>query len=155
MAFAIDAVDQGLFQNGVANGNIVCRATLPGAAFRASAAGCVPLNPFGAGASTAAARDYVTETAMQDTTLKQHVAALSMRGDLFEAWAGPLSFATGVEYRRDSVSSVNDAISAANDFHTSPGGGITGGQRSLSVKEGFVELGLPLFRDTEFGSAPI
>jgi outer membrane receptor protein involved in Fe transport len=153
MGFAIDSVDQGLFQTGVANGNIVCRATLPGAAFRAAAAGCVPLNPFGAGASSAAARDYVTETAMQDTTLKQHVVALTLRGDLFEAWAGPLSFATGVEYRRDSVSSVTDAISAANDFHTSPGGGITGGHRSLSVKEGFVELGLPLFRDTELGSA--
>lgn len=153
MGFAIDAVDQGLFQNGVANGNIVCRATLPGPAFRAAAAGCVPLNPFGEGASSAAARDYVTETAMQDTTLKQHVIALSLRGDLFEAWAGPLSFAAGVEYRRDSVTSVTDAISAANDFHTSPGGGITGGHRSLNVKEGFVELGLPLFRETELGSA--
>lgn len=153
MGFAIDSVDQGLFQGGVANGNIVCRATLPGPAFRAAAAGCVPLNPFGAGASSAAARDYVTETAMQDTTLKQHVVALTLRGDLFEAWAGPLSFATGIEYRRDSVTSVTDAISQANDFHTSPGGGITGGSRSLSVREGFVELGLPLFRDLPLGGS--
>jgi len=150
MGFAIDSVDQGLFQTGVANGNIVCRATLPGAAFRAGAAGCVPLNPFGAGASSAAARDYVTETALQDTTLKQHVAALTLRGSLFELWAGPLAFATGIEYRRDSVTSVTDAISAANDFHTSPGGGITGGSRSLSVREGFVELALPLLRDLSF-----
>jgi outer membrane receptor protein involved in Fe transport len=147
MGFAIDSVDQGLFQGGVANGNIVCRATLPGPAFRAAAAGCVPLNPFGAGASTAAARDYVTETAMQDTTLTQHVAALTLRGNLFDLPAGPVAFATGIEYRRDSVSSVTDAISAANDFHTSPGGGITGGSRSLDVKEGFVEVAVPLLRD--------
>jgi iron complex outermembrane recepter protein len=154
MGFAIDAVDQGLFQTGVANGNIVCRATLPGAAFRAAAAGCVPLNPFGEGASSAAARDYVTDTAMQDTTLRQHVVALTLRGNIAELWAGPLAFATGVEYRRDSVSSVTDAISAANDFHTSPGGGISGGERSLNVKEGFVELGLPLFHDLSvLGSA--
>jgi iron complex outermembrane receptor protein len=140
MAFAIDAVRDG-------SGNIVCRATLPGAAFRAAAAGCVPLNPFGQFASSAAARDYVTETAAQDTTLKQHVAAITLRGDLVNLWAGPLAFAVGGEYRRDSVSATNDPISAANDFHTSPGGGISGGSRSLDVKEGFAEFVLPIARD--------
>jgi hypothetical protein len=117
MRFAIDSVDAGLLTGGVANGNIVCRATIPGlASYRGAAAGCVPLNPFGAGASSAAARDYVTDTAMQDTELTQHVLALTLRGDLLELWAGPLSFATGIEYRKDEVSSVIDAISAANDF---------------------------------------
>jgi len=143
MGFAIDAVRN-------TNGQIVCRATLPGAAFRAAAAGCVPLNPFGAGASSAAARDYVTETAMQDTTLQQHVAALTLRGDVIDLWAGPLAFAGGFEYREDKVSSSNDPISAANDFHTSPGGGISGGSRSLNVKEGFLELSLPLAKDLPF-----
>jgi len=151
MGFAIDSVDQGLATGGAANGNIVCRATIPGLpSYRAAAAGCVPLNPFGLGASTAEARDYVTATAMQDTTLKQHVAALTLRGDIIELWAGPLAFAVGGEYREDSVSSMVDAISAANDFHTSPGGGITGGKRSLNVKEGFIELALPLARDLPF-----
>lgn len=143
MAFAVDSVRG-------PGGNIVCRATLPGPAFRAAAAGCVPLNPFGAGASSQEARAYVTATAMQDTSLTQHVAALTVRGDILELWAGPLSFAAGGEYRRDSVSSVNDPISQANDFHTSPGGGISGGHRSLDVKEGFAEMRLPLARDLPF-----
>ncbi|WP_129790483.1 TonB-dependent siderophore receptor [Sphingosinicella sp. CPCC 101087] len=144
MAFAIDAVrDPG-------TGQIVCRATLPGPGFNPAAAGCVPLNPFGEGASSSAARDYVTETAQQDTTLKQHVVALTLRGDIVDLWAGPLSFAGGLEYRKDSVSSVTDAISARNDFHTSPGGGIAGGEADLDVKEGFVELALPLARDLPF-----
>ncbi|WP_077228483.1 TonB-dependent receptor plug domain-containing protein [Sphingomonas hengshuiensis] len=140
MGFAVDAVRDG-------SGNIVCRATLPGASFNAAAAGCVPLNPFGNGASSAAARDYVTETVMQDTVLDQHVAALTLRGNLVELWAGPIAFAVGGEYRRDGVSTTIDAISAANNFFTSPGGGIDGGTRSLDVKEGFVEVAIPLARD--------
>jgi outer membrane receptor protein involved in Fe transport len=151
MRFAIDSVDEGRLTGGVANGNIVCRATIPGlASYRSTAAGCVPLNPFGAGASSAAARDYVTDTAMQDTELTQHVLALTLHGDLLELWAGPLSFATGIEYRKDEVSSVIDAISAANDFHTSPGGGIVGGQADLDVTEGFLELALPIAREQAF-----
>lgn len=143
MGFAIDAVDDGA-------GNIVCRATLPGADYRAAAAGCVPLNPFGQNAYSAAALDYVTGTAIQKTMLDQHVAALTLSGSLFNTWAGPVSFAMGGEYRRDSVTAENDPISAANDFFTSPGGGIVGGSQSLNVKEAFVEVGVPLARDVTF-----
>lgn len=151
MGFAIDAVDEGLATTGTANGRIVCRATIAGLpSFNAAAAGCVPLNPFGLGAGSQAAYDYVTDTAMQDTVLTQDVVALTLSGDLFELWAGPLGFAAGGEYRRDGVSSVTDAISAANDFHTSPGGGIVGGKANLNVKEAFVELSLPLARDLPF-----
>jgi outer membrane receptor protein involved in Fe transport len=73
-----------------------------------------------------------------------------LRGDLIDLWAGPLAFAAGGEYRQDGVESFTDQISAANDFHTSPGGGIVGGTQSLEVKEGFVELALPLARDLPF-----
>ena len=142
MAKAVDAVRDG-------SGNIVCRVNADANPNNNDAA-CVPLNPFGAGASNTAARDYVTETAVQDTTLSQHVAALTVSGDVVELWAGPLAFAAGVEYREDSVESFNDPISAANDFHTSPGGGIVGGSQSLNVKEGFVEVALPLARDLPF-----
>lgn len=143
MGFAIDAVDDG-------NGNIVCRATLPGADFRAAAAGCVALNPFGQNNYSSAALDYVTETARQKTMLDQHVAALTLSGSLFNTWAGPVSFALGGEYRRDGIVAENDPISAANDFFTSPGGGIVGGSKSLNVKEGFVEIAVPLARDATF-----
>ena len=146
MAFAIDSVRDGA-------GNIVCRATLPGAAFRAAAAGCVPINPFGAGSPSDAAKRYVTGTVIQDTRLQQHVASLTLRGDIVELWAGPLSFATGGEYRKDTVSSFIDAISMANDFYTSPGGGIVGGKRSLDVKEGFFEAALPLAKDVPFAKS--
>lgn len=144
MGFAVDSVRD------PATNQIVCRATLPGPAFRAAAAGCVPINPFGNGSPSADAIGYVTGTVMQDTQIKQHVGALTLRGDVVDLWAGPLSFATGVEYRKDIVASQIDAISAANDFFSSPGSGIVGGRRSLDVKEGFVELALPLARNVPF-----
>ncbi len=111
---------------------------------------CVPLNPFGAGASTQEARNYVVDTARQETRLTQHVAALTVSGNLAELWAGSLAFAAGAEYRRDGVTASNDPLSAANDYHTSPGGGITGGSQNMDVKEGFIELALPLARDLPF-----
>jgi len=144
MNFAMDAVRDPV------SGNIVCRATLPGTAYRAAAAGCIPINPFGEGSPSNEAIAYVTGTAMQDTQIRQHVGALTLRGDLVDLWAGPLSFATGVEYRRDSVASEIDAISAANNFFSSPGSGIVGGRQSLNVKEGFIEAALPLARDMPF-----
>ena len=141
MAKAVDAVRVG--------SDIVCRVNADSNPANNDAA-CVPLNPFGAGAGSQAAIAYVTGTAIQDTTLRQHVAALTMRGSLLELWAGPLAVAGGVEYRRDSISTFTDPISAANDFFTSPGGGIVGQDRSLDVKEGFIEAALPLARDLPF-----
>ena len=142
---AIDAVDDGA-------GNVVCRVNADASAANDDPA-CVPLNPFGNGASSLAARQYVTGTAIQDTTLTQHVAALTLRGDVVNLWAGPLALATGVEYRRDGVDAFNDPISMANDFFTSPGGGIVGGKQSLNVKEGFLELALPVARDLPFAQS--
>jgi outer membrane receptor protein involved in Fe transport len=142
MAKAIDAVVNGA-------GQVVCRVNADANPANDDPA-CVPLNPFGAGASSAAARAYVTDTALQDTTLEQHVVALALNGNIVDLWAGPLAFAGGLEYRNDRVESTNDPISAANDFHTSPGGGIVGGRKSQNVQEGFVEVRLPLARDLRF-----
>jgi outer membrane receptor protein involved in Fe transport len=124
------------------NGAIVCRSTLtsPGN-------GCVAYDPFGEGSFSQAAAGYVTGTVMQDTRLQQHVAALTLRGDLIELWAGPLSVATGGEYRVDKAFGTADPISAANQFYTSPGGAIDG---KIKVKEAFVEAGLPLAKDVPF-----
>jgi outer membrane receptor protein involved in Fe transport len=141
---AVDSVNVG--------GNIVCRVNADANPANNDPA-CVPLNPFGEGASSLAARNYVTGTAAQDATLSQHVVALTLRGDIVELWAGPLAFAAGGEYREDSVTSLVDPISAANDFFTSPGGGITGGSQSLNVKEGFLELALPIARDLPFAQS--
>ncbi|MXO66165.1 TonB-dependent receptor plug domain-containing protein [Altericroceibacterium endophyticum] len=120
------------------SGEAVCRATLAG---DPAAAGCAPLNPFGDGAPTAAAVDYVTGTALQTTKMTQHVASLAVQGSLFQLPAGALAVATGVEFRKDKATGTADEISRALDFYTSPGSPIDG---SVDVWEGFVELGAPI-----------
>jgi outer membrane receptor protein involved in Fe transport len=134
------------------NGTAVCRVNADAITTNDDPA-CRALNPFGAGNGSAEAIAYVTGTVVQDTTLKQHVAAATLRGNLIDLWAGPLAVAAGLEYRRDAVDSEIDAISAANDFYTSPGGGIVGNSRSLNVKEGFIEVALPLARDLPFAQS--
>jgi len=141
MNFALDAVRD------PATGNPVCAATLAG---NPLAEGCVPINPFGAGSPSFAAIDYVTATASQTTQLTQHVAAMSLSGDLVDLWAGPLAVATGVEFRQDKAEGTADAISRALDFYTSPGNPIDG---KIEVWEGFVEAVLPVFDGAELSGA--
>src|SRR3546814_12320930 len=95
--------------------------------------------------------------------------------DLFDGWAGPISFATGGEYRKISTNVTSDPLSQVfpADYVAAtapgirglpgsvgnapnPGVGRFGNFQPLSgsfnVKEAFVELNVPLLRD-EIGRA--
>jgi len=141
MGFALDAVRD------PATDNIVCRATLAG---NPAAAGCVPLNIFGAGSPSLAAIDYVTGTVMQTTQMTQHVASLAVQGELLDLWAGPLAVATGIEFRKDIAEGTADPISQRLDFYTGPGSPIDG---EIEVWEGFVEAALPLHETLDLNGA--
>lgn len=142
-ARAVDAVDQGLFQNGVANGNIVCRSTLT-TPTNPLVAGCKPLNLFGQNRFSPEAVAYAYGTAWQHTHLIQQVGSVNLQGSVVELPAGPLSFATGAEYRVESVAGSTDPISSALRFITSSGQSIAG--PNTKVKEGYAELGVPLLK---------
>jgi iron complex outermembrane receptor protein len=88
--------------------NIVCRATLPGPSFVANAAGCVPLNIFGNGNASQAALDYVYRTLKEDNEYTQDVVGMNFRSTLGEGWAGPISLATGFEWRSDEADTTHD-----------------------------------------------
>lgn len=130
-----------------ANGLPICRAVLQGIA---AAAGCQPLNIFGEGSPSAAAAQYVSGTVEQDTTLKQHVAALVVQGDLAQLPGGTLAIATGVEFRKDQATGTADPISTALGFYTGPGAPISG---SVDVWEGFVEVVAPVIDMVELNGA--
>ncbi|WP_051330166.1 TonB-dependent receptor domain-containing protein [Niveispirillum irakense] len=149
-ARAVDAVDQGLFQNGVANGNIVCRSTLT-TPTNPLVAGCKPLNLFGENRFSPEAVAYAYGTAWQKTHLIQQVASANIQGSLAELPAGPLSFATGAEYRVESVAGSADPISSALRFITSSGQSISG--PDIKVKEGYAELGVPLLKSVPFAES--
>lgn len=123
---------------------IVCRATLStDAALRAAAAGCVPFNPFGEQASQAAL-DYVYRTLTEDIHIHQHVAAANLQGEVADLWAGPLSLATGVEFRHDSTSLQHDPLSNSFVYFQNFGADYHAQQ---NVTEAYLETELPLARD--------
>jgi outer membrane receptor protein involved in Fe transport len=89
--------------------NIVCRATIPGSpTFSPNAAGCVPLNIFGNGNASPAALDYVYRTLKEDNEYTQDVVGMNFRSTLGEGWAGPISLATGFEWRNDEADTTHD-----------------------------------------------
>ena len=137
---AIDAVRD------PASGNIVCRSTLSlDPAVRAAAAGCVPLNIIGANRFSPEAKAYTFGTSLQETTLQQHVVAANIRGNLFDLWAGPVSFALGAEHRRDRIGGTADPISRNLGFFVSNATAFSA--PTVKVTEGYLEGLVPLLED--------
>lgn len=140
-----------------ANGQVVCRSTLTN-----PTNGCVPINLFGAGSPSAAARQYISGDAYANQTIKQDVAAGTLRGSPFATDAGDVQMAIGFEHRREQL--AQDVPPLATITQTGGGArgfpasmvGIQGGyflgnsspvDGSYKVDEGFVEAQVPLVRD--------
>jgi outer membrane receptor protein involved in Fe transport len=126
-----------------ANGQIVCRATLPGASFRANAAGCAPLNIFGNGNASPAALAYAFRTLQEDNEYTQDVIAVNFRSTIAEGWAGPIALATGLESRTDEAETTHDL--ANQPWYSSyllSYGLDRGGD--IDVLEAYAELDLPM-----------
>ena len=126
-------------------GDVVCAATLSaGSALRAAAAGCVPLNLFGTNRFDPRARDYVYGTLIEDINLTEHVLAANAQGEVAQLWAGPLSVAGGLEFRRDQIDVVHDPLSNQYAYFQNFGSDYNG---TSKVAEAYVEGELPLLRD--------
>lgn len=164
---AIDAVDQGLYTNGVANGNIVCRATVDPAArvalesasdpafaaaqLASDVAACQPANFFGTGNLTPAARDYLLQDSIANGKITQFVLNGYLSGDTSQFLnlpGGPVGFAVGAEYRRETASySQDDFTKAGLTFYNAiPNLDAP----AFEVKEVFGELRVPLLKDVPF-----
>lgn len=148
------------------SGNIVCRPTLDAdPAIRARYAGCVPFNPFGFQSYSAAAEDYVTGTSSYDATIKQDSVAANLQGNLIDLPAGPVAVAMGGEWRKQSLDLTSNADPALLDTtaeRTAFFQGLRGvpaaalkyfitnigvASGSVSVKEGFAEVDVPVLKD--------
>jgi outer membrane receptor protein involved in Fe transport len=132
--FATDAVLSG--------GQVVCRATLPGPAFNAAAAGCVPFDLIN-GAS-AAAVGYANGVASSTQTGTQKVVSANVNFDLIHLPAGPVGIAMGVESREEKSSFVQDPISATGALFFNAVGTRAG---KFSVTEGYGEMRIPILKD--------
>ncbi|MFL6771085.1 MAG: TonB-dependent receptor domain-containing protein [Sphingomicrobium sp.] len=164
----MDAVDQGLVQNGVANGNIVCRSQInPAAAIgyypwvygtdpnadarlAADVAACVPINPFG-GNFSQAVRDYVLADSTTKGKTKQADFLAFISGDtstFFNLWGGPIGFVLGAEYREDDLSyKLGRDVELGYTFYNA----IPSFDAPKSkVKEAFGEIRIPIVKDVQF-----
>jgi outer membrane receptor protein involved in Fe transport len=144
LQFALDAVKD------PSTGNIVCRATLPGPAFNAAAAGCSPLNLFGSNNASRAGLDYAFRTLVEFSTLKQDVVSANIGGDLFAGFgAGPVKGSFGVEARRDTADVTHDLAHQPfyNNYFLSYGLDYAG---RISVVEGYGEVNVPVLKDLPF-----
>jgi len=129
LALAQDAV----FRPGTTQ--IVCRSTLT-----SPDNGCVPLNRMGVGVVSKEALAYVLGNPQREQTLEQRVAAISINGEPFSVAAGPVSLATGIEWREEEVTGFVDPIYRSGWFV----GNYLPNFGKYDVKEAFLETVVPL-----------
>ena len=129
MAVAADAV--------LVGGQIV-----PAAA--AANPGSVAFNPFGTGAPSRAALDYVMGRSEYDNVTKQRVADTKISGNLFTLPAGPLAVAAGAQWRSLESTTTADALSLAGAYRLANNQPFTG---KYTIVEEFVETQVPLLKD--------
>ena len=104
--------------------------------------GCVPLNLFGKGVRSDAARDWVTGQQMTQTDLEQTVFNVNFGGDLIELPAGTLAFNIGYERREEEAAFVGGIGSSVPLTRSNPFDP-TGGR--YKTDEFYGEVVVPLF----------
>jgi len=105
------------------------------------------VNMFGFGSISEASKAYFLGTSQLEQWTWQTVGAATLRGEPFSTWAGPVSIATGAEYRQERIKAVADPIAEANGWHT---GNVKSIQGSYEVREAFAEAVVPLLKDKPF-----
>ena len=158
-------------------GQIICRSTLS-----EPNDGCVPLNMFGRNNESQAARDYVQDVAFTDTEVTQHAAEILVTGSPFQLWAGDVSLAAGLSYRKDYLDQIGCDVGGCpiplvgqgpvrtpldangNPIYRGLPPSLVGRQimelttgarivGGYDVKEAFAEFQIPMLRDVAFANS--
>ena len=133
-------------------GKPVCRVTMTGVLPNPTidpslAVGCQPLNPFGITGASPQAMAYAFGNLTEHDDIRQDVVAASITGELWQGWgAGPLSAATGAEWRKEKLANLAGDLPFAQrtDFGAQYGDSFGG---TTKITEEFLELEMPLLRD--------
>jgi len=142
---------------GVPTGTIVCRSSLT-----APTNGCVPIDRLGihGGPSSAAlAYIYGAQQPYRDEKIKEDVASASMSGELFALPGGDAALAFGAEWRKEQISGSVPVefqpVKNANGTTTNNWlyGNYLPNFGEYTVKEGFVEVDLPVFKGLNVNAA--
>lgn len=113
---------------------------------------CVPMRIFGPGGISDAARDYIGASLVKTDQNRQQDFLAFASGNLWDFWgAGQIGFAVGVESRKESTSGNgrddNGAVNRLLFLNSGPGFPAV----SYETREAFVELRLPLLKDSWLG----
>lgn len=108
---------------------------------------CVPINVFGAGSISKAAVNYIAADQNYQTSITQQVVQANLSGTLIDLPAGPLGIAIGTEYRKESSSENNDALTNAG---LNGGNALPDTSGSFNVKEFYGEVNVPLLAEKPF-----
>lgn len=126
-------------------GDLVCEAVYQAAAGAITdltfVNGCVPLNLFGWGVSSEAARKWVVGVLQTESKIEQKVYNVNFGGQLFHLPAGPFSFNIGYEKREEAASFTPD-LGYEVGLGRIPASPATGG--SYETDEFFGEILVPL-----------
>ena len=112
------------------------------------APGCVPIDLFGNGAVSTAARNFVNYTSTLDQKAAEYDGLAYLSGDTSQAFnlpGGPLRFVVGGEWRKETASFKADPVSAANGTFFNAFAPFN--PPSLVSKELFGELEQTVFKD--------
>ncbi|HEX3754053.1 MAG TPA: TonB-dependent receptor, partial [Rhizomicrobium sp.] len=161
--------------SGAVPGTIVCRSSA------ARAEGCVPFDPFGSITPSQAQTNWLYGGSkwgpgpLQISHQMQDAASFSVNGTPIDDWAGKISIASGVEYRQEAYDvhgdgAGNGTIAGADGAPGSQcsdpllncvngtnwyAGSFHNAQGNYHVIEAFVEAGVPLLDDAEWGKADL
>ncbi len=105
---------------------------------------CVPLDIFGEGRPSQAARDYIASVRRIDDSADQRVFNANIGSTLFDVWGGPVAFNAGWESRREASDFAPDAFLRAGLGRSSALQAVKG---SYTTQEFFGELAVPLVGD--------
>jgi outer membrane receptor protein involved in Fe transport len=135
-------------------GNAVCRSQLESAQgdgysdpATVDAGSCVAYNPFGFAQASPEALDWVSADVTRTDQIKQEVIGGSISGDtgaFFELPGGAIGFATGIEYRTESSSTVTDELTKSGATTNAATPDEFG---EYDVLETFIEVSFPILSD--------
>lgn len=107
----------------------------------AATPGCTPLNIFGEGSITPAMLAFIQPVLTDRSNNKLELYSANLTADLADLPAGPLSIASGYEYRKYTGAYTPDGLTIAGEYNgvvSQPTAG------SFSVDEFYAELAIPL-----------
>ncbi len=126
-------------------GQIVCAGNPVNAPTTTVSSTCAPLNVFGNGSPSLAARQYITHLAEAQSVNSQRDFTANIGGDLFKLPAGEVKLAVGFENRREAA-----AFNPDNFYLQDLGQAqVTAVSGAYHTNEGYAETVIPIFSPSQ------